>query len=119
MFLQFRISLCQWLAVPSCLSVLACPGGAILQEASKEENRELGTVEDNTENEGVEQPRSSTKMSIGKDEEQRALGAKVLDRDTRIYTFGFVNCMSCSFAWTNWREAVFQSQAVKVQRLLV
>lgn len=91
--MQFRISLCQWLAVPSCLSVLACPGVAILQEASKEENCELGTVEDNTENEGVEQPRSSTKMSIGKDEEQRALGAKVLDQDTRIYTFGFVNCM--------------------------
>jgi len=54
------------------------------QEASKEENLELGTVEDNTENEGVEQPRSSTKMSIGKDEEQRALGAKVLDQDSSL-----------------------------------
>jgi len=47
------------------------------QEASKEGNHELGTVE-GTENEGVEQPHSSTKMSIGK-AEPRALEPKVFD----------------------------------------
>ena len=108
-----------------CAKLFACPSGSILQEASKEEkNHKLDTLEDNMENEGVDQPHSSTKMSIGKaGEEPQALEPKVVEQDTRILYIRsaverFVNCMFICMDQLVI-EAVFQSQALNVQRLRV
>ena len=76
------------------------------------------------ENEGVDQPHSSTKMSIGKaGEEPQALEPKVVEQDTRILYIRsaverFVNCMFICMDQLVI-EAVFQSQALNVQRLRV